>query len=446
MALATIPPEVAVVGLGYVGLPLACRFGLHYSTLGFDIDEKRIAELQRGHDRNGELTRADLERPPLHFSSEEETLRKADFFVVAVPTPVDHLKQPDLRALEQATAMIGRALRRRVEGIGPSAGPATVVFESTVYPGCTEDVCVPILERESGLRGGPDFKVGYSPERVNPGDPAHGLDKVVKIVSAEDEETLDLLADVYGPVTGHQIYRAPSIRVAEAAKVIENVQRDVNIAIANEFAMIFHRLGLDTGAILDAAATKWNFLGFRPGLVGGHCIPVDPYYLADLAQRAGYQPEVILAGRKVNDSIGDFIGREAARLVAEGRGSTEGAQAVVLGCAFKEDVRDSRNTGVTGLVQALELHGLEVDVYDPVLSPSQIRDERLKAIDDPFSASTTYDLVILAVPHKVLMDQPIEHYLSLLRDSQGGVFVDVKGAMTKFRNRIAEGGVVYWCL
>jgi len=301
----TLPRQLCVVGLGCVGLPLAVAFAKHLPTVGFDIDGQRVAELERGYDRNGEVRLEALRASRLRFTTDPESLRESDFIIVAVPTPVDRAKRPDLSHLTESSRLIGRHLQRGT----------TVVYESTVYPGCTEEVCIPILERESGLKAGVDFKAGYSPERINPGDPEHGLENVVKVVAGQDAETTERLARVYGLVVRAGIHRAPDIRTAEAAKVIENVQRDLNIALMNELAMLFHRMGLNTREVLAAARTKWNFLPFEPGLVGGHCIPVDPYYLTHKAQEVGYYPELILAERRINDGMGVYVARETVKLL-----------------------------------------------------------------------------------------------------------------------------------
>ncbi len=351
------PSSIAVIGLGYVGLPLATAFSKVLPTIGFDINPDRIAELRNGSDRNGELDKASLGAAPLQLTFEPSHLRRASLIIVAVPTPVDKAKQPDLAPLLHASRLIGKNL---------TAG-TIVVYESTVYPGCTEEVCIPAIERESGLRAGRDFKVGYSPERVNPGDTEHTLETVKKIVAAQDAETSEVLANVYGLVVKAGIHQAPSIRVAEAAKIIENVQRDLNIALMNELAVLFHRIGLDTAEVFKAARSKWNFLPFEPGLVGGHCIPVDPYYLTHKAQEVDYHPDVILAGRRINDSMGVYVAQETLRLLIKSGKVVRGAKTLVLGAAFKENVCDARNTRVAELIQELEGHGVEVVLSDPLV-------------------------------------------------------------------------------
>src|SRR5712692_3630384 len=430
----TLPSCVAVVGLGYVGLPLASAFGRVIPTVGFDINRDRIHELRNGSDHNGEVQQADLRVPYLELTDDPSGLRRASVIIVAVPTPVDRAKRPDLSHLIEASRLVGQHL---VPG-------TVVVYESTVYPGCTEEVCVPVLERESGLKAGPDFKVGYSPERINPGDAEHTLDRVRKIVAGQDEETSEVLAWIYGLVVKAGIYTAPTIRTAEAAKVIENVQRDLNIALMNELTVLFHRLGLDTTEVLQAARSKWNFLPFEPGLVGGHCIPVDPYYLTHKAQEVDYHPEVILAGRRINDSMGSYVARETVKLLIRAGKVVRGAEVLVLGVAFKADVCDPRNTRVMELVQELEHHGINVAVYDPLVNVIELQKLALRAEQEPFRASGKYDAVVLAVPHRVFRDQPVEAYARLLRNGDGpGVLVDVKGVLRAARN---EPGILYWSL
>ena len=419
---------------GYVGLPLASAFGRVIPTVGFDINRDRIHELRNGSDHNGEVQQADLRVPYLELTDDPSSLRRASVIIVAVPTPVDRAKRPDLSHLIEASRLVGQHL---VPGM-------VVVYESTVYPGCTEEVCVPVLERESGLKAGPDFKVGYSPERINPGDAEHTLDRVRKIVAGQDEETSEVLAWIYGLVVKAGIYTAPTIRTAEAAKVIENVQRDLNIALMNELTVLFHRLGLDTTEVLQAARSKWNFLPFEPGLVGGHCIPVDPYYLTHKAQEVDYHPEVILAGRRINDSMGSYVARETVKLLIRAGKVVRGAEVLVLGVAFKADVCDPRNTRVMELVQELEHHGINVAVYDPLVNVVELQKLALREEQEPFRASGKYDAVVLAVPHRVFRDQPVEAYARLLRNGDGpGVLVDVKGVLRAARN---EPGILYWSL
>lgn len=429
-----LPEQIAVVGLGYVGLPLAVAFTQHFYVIGFDINHKRVAELRQGYDANGEISQEYLLLENLYFTDDPNALKVADFYIITVPTPVDQAKRPDLSPLKVASCLVGRSLKKGT----------TVVYESTVYPGCTEEVCVPILERESGLKSGRDFKVGYSPERVNPGDPEHTLENVIKVVAGQDEETTELIARVYGLVVKVGIYKAPNIRTAEAAKVIENVQRDLNIALMNELAILFHSLGLDTQEVLKAARTKWNFLPFEPGLVGGHCIPVDPYYLTYKAQEVGYHPEVILAGRRINDSMGLYVARETIKLLIQAGKIVKGAKVLILGVAFKENVRDVRNTRVVELVKELQKYGINVEVHDPLVNSADLQQLGLKEAQDPFVANEAYDAIILTVPHDVFRGKPLEAYVRLLRNDNGpSVLVDVKGV---FREAARETKVLYWSL
>jgi UDP-N-acetyl-D-galactosamine dehydrogenase len=434
-----LPNMLCVVGLGYVGLPLAVAFSNHLPTVGFDVDDEHIAQLMRGHDRNGEISQEVLRASSIRFTTDPRTLRESDFIIVAVPTPVDRAKRPDLSHLKEASQMVGKHLQKS----------ATVVYESTVYPGCTEEVCIPILERESGMKSPVDFKVGYSPERINPGDPEHTLERVVKVVAGQDEETTELLARVYGLIVKAGIYKAPDIRTAEAAKVIENVQRDLNIALMNELSILFSHMGLDTHEVLKAARTKWNFLPFEPGLVGGHCIPVDPYYLTHKAQEIGYHPELILAGRRINDSMGVYVAKESVKLLIRAGRQIKGAKVLVLGATFKENVPDVRNTRVEELTRELRDHGIEVFGYDPLISKESLGALGLVPVPDPFDRAQErprqkYHALILAVPHRVFRERSLEEYINLLiRDGGMGVFVDVKGL---FHGRVRETGVLYWCL
>ncbi len=407
--------------MGYVGLPLAVAFGRLFPTVGFDVDGRRVEELRRGHDRNGEVHPEELRAPHLDFTADPGTLKKSDFIIVAVPTPVDRAKRPDLSLLREASRLVGRHLSPGV----------TVVYESTVYPGCTEEVCVPILEAESGLRAGVDFKVGYSPERINPGDTEHTLANVVKVVAGQDEETRKRVSSVYRQVVAAGVYEAPDIRTAEAAKVIENVQRDLNIALMNELAMLFHRTGLSTREVLRAARTKWNFLPFAPGLVGGHCIPVDPYYLTHKAEEIGYHPELILAGRRINDGMGLYVARETVKLIIRAGKAVQGAAALVLGAAFKENVKDVRNTRVVDLMGELESFGVRVTVHDPVVGSESLRRLGFRVAENPWEEEARYDAVVLAVPHAAFRERSPGDFLALLKMGPGssGVLVDVKGLL-----------------
>ncbi|NQW22656.1 MAG: nucleotide sugar dehydrogenase [SAR202 cluster bacterium] len=434
-----LPTPIAVLGLGYVGLPLALAFGQHLPTVAFDVDQGRVRELQSGSDRNGDYAPEALRPPHLTYTSNPEDLAGARFHIVAVPTPVDGTRRPDTSFLVKASKIVGRALRS-LDG----NGPAYVVFESTVYPGCTEQVCLPILEAESGLRSGQDFHLGYSPERINTGDPEHTLDKVVKIVATRDPEALDTVAGMYRLVAHAGVYCAPDIPTAEAAKVIENVQRDLNIALMNELAMLFHRMGLDTHEVLRAARTKWNFLPFEPGFVGGHCIPVDPYYLTYRAQEVGYHPEVILAGRRINDQMNNYVAQQTVKLLVKSGKRVRGARVLVLGVTFKENVRDVRNSRAIDLVRELESYECAVFVHDPMLGTTTVEQLKLRPVDNPFTGNAVYDAIILAVPHKVFPQNGLDAYLDLLENSDGpGVIIDIKGALPK---PIEPTQVLYWRL
>jgi UDP-N-acetyl-D-galactosamine dehydrogenase len=408
---------VAVLGLGYVGLPVAVEFGKQRPTIGYDLSKRRIENLKHMVDVTGEVSTAELiEAKQLRTTAHAAELAHADYIIVAVPTPINAARQPDLRPLQSASETVGRYMK-------PGA---TVVYESTVYPGCTEEVCVPILEKHSGMRWRQDFHVGYSPERINPGDKKHTFTKITKVVSGDDADTLERVAALYGSVVQAGIYRAPSIRVAEAAKVIENTQRDLNIAFVNELAIIFEKLGIDTNEVLKAAATKWNFLPFRPGLVGGHCIGVDPYYLTHRAELAGYHPEVILAGRRINDGMGSHIARKTVQQMIHAGRNIKGARVNVLGLTFKEDVPDIRNSKVADVLRELHEFGVDTFVHDPAASSDEALREygvHLVAWDDLPAA----DALILAVAHKPFLQIPVAEYLKKI--VRKGCLIDVKSAL-----------------
>ena len=386
--------RICVLGLGYVGLPLAAAFGKHFDTVGYDLDTGRIDELRRGHDRTLELDADELAGSPrLRFSAEPADLKGRNIFVVTVPTPIDQARRPDLGAISAASRAIAAHL----------TPGAVVIYESTVYPGCTEEVCVPILERISGLTYNRDFFCGYSPERANPGDREHRLSTITKVTAGSTPEAAKLVDALYSAIVPAGTHLASSIAVAEAAKVIENTQRDLNIALINEFAMIFNKLGIDTLEVLEAAGTKWNFLPFRPGLVGGHCIGVDPYYLTHKAQEIGHHPEVILAGRRINDAMSGYVAGQVLKLLAHRGINPVGARALVLGLAFKENCPDLRNTKVVDLVAELRDYSLAVDVHDPWVDPAEAAHEYgLTLTADP--APATYDVIILAVAHRQFID------------------------------------------
>ena len=410
--------KIAVIGLGYVGLPVAVSFARSGSAvIGFDIDARRITELRAGHDRTREVEPADLKLSSLSLVNDPAPLKAADLFIVTVPTPIDNANRPDLRALFGASETVGKAMRKG----------AIVVYESTVYPGCIEEDCVPVLERVSGLRAGSDFTVGYSPERINPGDRKHRFETITKVVAGQDAKTLDIVAEVYGSVVQAGIHRAPSIKVAEAAKVIENTQRDLNIAFMNELSAICHRLGIDTGDVLAAAGTKWNFQKFYPGLVGGHCIGVDPYYLTYRAERAGYHPEVILAGRRINDNVGQRVA--LACIQALFRRQRANAIVTVLGITFKENVPDTRNSKVADIVRELAAAGVTVQVHDPLASADEARHEYAIALMTAESLKPA-DAVILAVAHDDYVRGGWPLIAGFLRDGDGLVF-DVKAILDR---------------
>jgi UDP-N-acetyl-D-galactosamine dehydrogenase len=423
--------RIGVLGLGYVGLPVALAFARKFDgTVGYDVDPERVEELRRGHDRNQEEPAGKLLSSRLTVTGNLEDLRGCTFFVVAVPTPVDGNNVPDLSPVERATEAVGRVLGRG----------GVVVYESTVYPGVTEDVCGPILERASGLTRSVDFTLGYSPERINPGDPDHTFEKITKIVSGEDVATLERIATAYGAVVDAGLHRAPSIRVAEAAKVIENTQRDLNIALMNELALVFDRMNIRTADVLAAAETKWNFLRFRPGLVGGHCIGVDPYYLTTKAQQLGYQPEVVLAGRRINNNTGLFIAQRLIKLFVHANLPVKGARVGVLGLTFKENCSDIRNSRVPDIVRELRQFGIEALVHDPLVKPTDaVREHGVKPA--AFDELAQLDGLILAVNHKWYLGLGQPKLLSMLRD--GGVLVDVKSALDPAK---LERGIQYWSL
>jgi len=357
--------RVSVIGLGYVGLPVAIAFGQKTRTIGFDVNARRIGELKEGHDRNDEVSAEAMKSADIFYTDRFEDLRQADFHIVAVPTPVDDAHRPDLSPVLSASEIVGKALKKG----------DIVVYESTVYPGVTEEECVPVLERLSGLRNGADFTVGYSPERINPGDREHTFTKIKKVVSGQDQRTLDIVAETYSSVVTAGVHRAQSIKVAEAAKVIENTQRDLNIALMNELAIIFSRMGIDTMQVLEAAGTKWNFLKFRPGLVGGHCIGVDPYYLTHKAEKLGYIPQVILAGRRINDSMGKFIAQQTVKEMVRAGHAVFGSTVTVLGLTFKENCPDLRNSKVIDIIHELKEFGVAVQVHDPLADVAEAKHE-----------------------------------------------------------------------
>jgi UDP-N-acetyl-D-galactosamine dehydrogenase len=404
---------VAVVGLGYVGLPLAVAFGKKFPTIGFDLSEQKIESYRRHIDPMGEIESADLEAARLRVSTDPTVLRDADFVVIAVPTPVDDAHIPDFTPLIGASTLAGKNLK-------PGA---VVVFESTVYPGATEEICIPLLEKHSGLEWKKDFFVGYSPERINPGDREHTLTRIVKVVSADLPATLELVADTYSAIIEAGVHRATSIKVAEAAKVIENTQRDLNIALVNELALIFHRIGIDTTEVLEAAGTKWNFLPFRPGLVGGHCIGVDPYYLTHKAEILGLHPEVILAGRRINDGMGRYIAEQTVKCMIRNGSAIKDADVIVLGLTFKEDCTDLRNSKVIDVIRELQSYGARVHVHDPIASPQEALHEYGVELVS-WDALPRAGAIVAAVAHRDLVRRPVADQVAKLLPN--GVYVDVK--------------------
>ena len=408
---------VAVVGLGYVGLPLAVAFGCRFKTVGFDLSRPKIDAYRNGFDPTGEVERSELAAAKLlEVTDDPERLREADFVVIAVPTPVDDAHKPDLSPLVGASVSVGRNLK-----------PGTiVVYESTVYPGATEEVCIPILERESGLVWKRDFFVGYSPERINPGDREHRLATITKVVSGDTPETLERVAAMYSAVVDAGVHRATSIKVAEAAKVIENTQRDLNIALVNELSLIFHRIGIDTHEVLEAAGTKWNFLPFRPGLVGGHCIGVDPYYLTYKAERLGYHPQVILAGRRINDGMGKYIAEQTVKQMIQHGVHVKGSHVIMLGLTFKENCPDLRNSKVIDVIRELTSYGVTVSVHDPVAKADEAQHEYGVTLAD-WDALPPADAVVAAVAHSAYRAPPFDGFTSKLKP--GGLVIDVKCQM-----------------
>lgn len=423
---------VAVVGLGYVGLPLALAFGRKMATIGFEISNEKINAYRDGYDPTGEMSEELFQcAKHLKYTSNTDDIKVADYIIVAVPTPVDNAHIPDLTPVVKATETVGRNLKKG----------AIIVFESTVYPGVTEDICVPILENESGLICGDGFKVGYSPERVNPGDKEHRLETIVKIVSGQDQESLNKIASLYEQVIDAGVHRAATIKVAEAAKVIENTQRDLNIALINELAIIFDMMNIDTLDVLEAAGTKWNFLPFRPGLVGGHCIGVDPYYLTYKANVLGYQPDVILAGRHINDGMGKFIAERTVKLLIESDRKIKGARIAVLGLTFKENCEDLRNSRVIDVVKELKSYGVEVIVCDPVANKAAAKKEYDIDLVD-FNSLEDLDGIVAAVAHEELLALSVDQFVSASKEKS--VFVDIKSSYD--RVKLSSAGFYVWRL
>lgn len=432
-ALSAKTEKIAVVGLGYVGLPLAIHLSRHFDVVGYDFKSSRIAELKAGKDRTLEVSDEEMAAATVTYTDDPEALGRCRLIIVAVPTPIDQYRIPDLTPLRSASETAGRHLSRG----------SCVVFESTVYPGATEEVCVPIIEKESGFTLGKDFSVGYSPERINPGDKVHTVDKIMKIVSGSDETTAQMLEKVYSSVVKAGIHVASSLKVAEAAKVIENTQRDLNIALMNELSMIFDIMGIDTLDVLEAAGTKWNFLPFRPGLVGGHCIGVDPYYLTFKAESIGYHPEMILAGRRINDGMGKYVAERVVKLmIGEGK-QINHTRVGVLGITFKEDVPDLRNTRVVDIIAELEDYGVDVVVHDPLADPEEAR--KYYDVDIlPLERLQDMDALVVAVAHNDYRDMGLAGLAGLCNQNHHPVIVDVKGTFDP--RHAADKGIIYWRL
>ncbi len=419
--------KLALIGLGYVGLPIALEFAKCVDVVGFDISEARLAKLRKGVDPGGEMSEAEFDGKSIVFTSSLEELKKASFFIVAVPTPIDRYNRPDLEAILGATRTVAKVLKKG----------DYVVYESTVYPGCTEEDCLPILEEISGLKAGRDFKVGYSPERINPGDHEHTLPNIMKIVSGMDTEALDTVAAVYELVIKAGIHRATNIKVAEAAKIIENTQRDINIALVNELSMIFNRIGINTYDVLEAAGTKWNFLKFYPGLVGGHCIGVDPYYLVHKARALKFHPRVINAGRYTNDAMGEYIAQKVVKeMISKGK-YILGSRALVMGITFKENVKDVRNSKVVDIIKELKSFGVNVDIVDPYADPEEV--QAYYGLKLTKELRNDYDTVIVAVSHEEYKGLNEDYFLKLT--AQPAVIVDIKGMYRSKINKLS-----YWCL
>ena len=419
--------KIAIIGLGYVGLPIALAFAKKVKVIGFDINEERVKMMQNNIDPSQELDSKEFDGCDIEFTTSIDVLRQANFFIVAVPTPIDEHNLPDLKPLIGASTSVGKALKKG----------DYVVYESTVYPGCTEEDCIPVLEEVSGLKFKTDFKVGYSPERINPGDKEHTITKILKVVSGCDEESLEVIAETYKIIVEPGVHKAPSIKVAEAAKIIENTQRDVNISLMNELSIIFSRLGINTFDVLEAAGTKWNFLKFSPGLVGGHCIGVDPYYLTYKAEALGYHSRVINSGRYVNDSMGFYVAKQTVKNIIAAKKNISESRVLVMGATFKENVSDIRNSKVADVIKEFESFGVKVDIVDPYASSEELKHEYGFGLVE--KAGTGYDAVVVCVNHKEYLNLDEQYYKSIL--SEGGVVVDVKGIL---RGKIKE--LNYWSL
>ena len=425
--------KIAVIGLGYVGLPLAVLLDEKFNVIGFDINSKRIEELKKGYDRTREVEKEKLEKSSIQFTDNPEEISEAKVIIVTVPTPIDQHNIPDLRPIKSATKTVGKFMKKG----------SIVVYESTVYPGLTEEECVPILEKESKLKWKKDFNVGYSPERVNPGDKLHTIDKIKKVVAGDTPETAEFLSQLYGSVITAGIHKAPDIKTAEAAKVIENTQRDLNIALMNELSMIFNKMGIDTKSVLEAASTKWNFLRFEPGLVGGHCIGVDPYYLTFKAQAIGYHPEIILAGRRINDYMGKFVAENTVKKLIKAGKAVKGSKVLILGLTFKENISDIRNTKVINVYNELKEYGIDVFVHDPFAYPDEVKKEYGIELLDNIEKERPYDAVIVAVKHEPFVEElDFQEYKKIMGENP--VLIDIKGLYNK--EKAKKEGFLYWRL
>jgi UDP-N-acetyl-D-glucosamine/UDP-N-acetyl-D-galactosamine dehydrogenase len=427
--------SISVIGLGYVGLPLAASLSKRFKVIGFDINEKRISDLQKGIDVTGEVSTELLQNSEIEFTCDQKKLSNARFLIIAVPTPINEHKKPDIRALKSASELVGKNM----------ALGATVVYESTVYPGLTEEECIPILEKCSNLTWKKDFFVGYSPERINPGDKENPIEKITKVVSGDTPSSTDLISKIYSSVI-EKIHIAPNIKTAEAAKIIENTQRDLNIALINELSIIFNKMGINTNDVLEAAGTKWNFIKFKPGLVGGHCIGVDPYYLTFKAEYLGYHPEIILAGRRINDNMGKYIAENTVKKLIQSQNQVQGAKVLIMGLTFKENISDIRNTKVIDIYKELKEYGVNVFIHDPhALKKDVLAEYNIETIDS-IEENAPYNGIILSVKHQEYLNKYNISSLNKLYDKnlKNKVFIDIKGAFEK--EALEKDNFNYWCL
>ena len=427
--------KICVIGLGYVGLPLAVLLNKKFHVIGYDINPQRIKELEQGYDRTREVSTEELKNSNIYFTDNPEKISEAKVIIITVPTPIDNYNIPDLKPIKSASKTVGKYMKKG----------AVVVYESTVYPGLTEEICIPILEKESGLKWKKDFNVGYSPERVNPGDKHHTIDKIKKVVAGDTPEITEFLAQMYGSVITAGVHKAPDIKTAEAAKVIENTQRDLNIALMNELSIIFNKMGIDTKAVLEAASTKWNFLRFQPGLVGGHCIGIDPYYLTFKAQSIGYHPNIILAGRRVNDYMGKFVAENTVKTLIKAGKTVKGCKVLILGLTFKENISDIRNTKVIDVYNELREYGIDVYIYDPYAYPEEVKEEYGIDLLKDIKENSPYDAIIVAVKHKPFVEElDFKKYKELMKNEHQPVLIDIKGVYNK--EKAINEGFLYWRL